>query len=1055
MILTAALLFHTAYPGHAAQITEPIQPTEETAESVPATEPTGTETAETEPVSTEETTDPTESPTEESTEPQETEIQERIPDEAWPAETVPEETLPEDTVPEESLPEERLPEETLAEESVNGEGAFAGAEAVLSLAEPVGLPEGLPWNLYFGLLHAHTNISDGLGTVEEAFLQASGVEGLDFFAVTDHSNSFDNANAGAITLDGTAVSTEWAAGKAAASAVTDGDFVGIFGYEMTWQEGWGLGHINTFNTPGWQSRNQEDFSTLTGYYDALTTVPGSISQFNHPGPDYGEFENFTHYSAEYDKVLNLLEVGGEGNFTAYSYYTKALDAGWHVAPTNNRNEHNGNWGTTGTGRTVILAKNLTESSLYEAMSQRRVYATEDNDLSIFYTLDGHIMGSIIGSGNTHRIQVWLADPTDFSPCTLQVIADGGTVVTSQSADAAGLTELTVPGGYGFYYLRITQADGDIAVTAPVWTEDYRDMGISSFTADTQVPVQGKELTLTVTLFNDESLPLVLQTAEIYADEEKICNMTEPGTVASTGSFSLPVSYIHDGLGSVTFRAVVTGTVNGSVRTWEKTLTLSFRPKNLTADILVDGSHSSLNADNLQNLYTLAGQYALEVTVFTDTMPQSGKILIVPPPERAFDEEFLLNVAAFVKTGGTLVVCGTADSTGETAFQLNRLLSAAGSSMWLFADTAVDEIHNGGSVDALYPAVFNQNAELCQTLTSEQYYVHVKGCTVNPGSGTWLVKGEWSSCSTATGESAPVLMAWEKPSTGGTILAAGTLFLEDSAMPLPKNRWDPSKANQTILETLLGIKRAALTVSPIGTVRKGEAGTVYRVKGYATSGTANKYNTFPETLYLQDDTGGIALVSFRASGIPVGTPLEATGYLDKQGENPVLSVMDYRVLPEASYRYDPDPMEHKQAMNYAARGGSLTQIQAKVTSVTFTGDGLGVSRFTLTDANGDKATVIIEDNILSGSRGTNTLAKQVKAGRQVRATGLLHKDSNGISVLRVRNCEEVVYVPPVPRPGQNPPTGDPVYFFAGIAPASAATLAGLLYRRPGKRKSRAR
>ena len=149
------------------------------------------------------------------------------------------------------------------------------------------------------------------------------------------------------------------------------------------------------------------------------------------------------------------------------------------------------------------------------------------------------------------------------------------------------------------------------------------------------------------------------------------------------------------------------------------------------------------------------------------------------------------------------------------------------------------------------------------------------------------------------------------------------------------------------------------------------------------------------------------------------------------------------------------MEHKQAMNYAARGGSLTQIQAKVTSVTFTGDGLGVSRFTLTDANGDKATVIIEDNILSGSRGTNTLAKQVKAGRQVRATGLLHKDSNGISVLRVRNCEEVVYVPPVPRPGQNPPTGDPVYFFAGIAPASAATLAGLLYRRPGKRKSRAR
>ena len=48
------------------------------------------------------------------------------------------------------------------------------------------------YQLYFGQLHAHTNLSDGTGTVEQAYDHASKVENLDFLALTDHSNSFDN-----------------------------------------------------------------------------------------------------------------------------------------------------------------------------------------------------------------------------------------------------------------------------------------------------------------------------------------------------------------------------------------------------------------------------------------------------------------------------------------------------------------------------------------------------------------------------------------------------------------------------------------------------------------------------------------------------------------------------------------------------------------------------------------------------------------------------------------------------------------------------------------------
>ena len=47
------------------------------------------------------------------------------------------------------------------------------------------------YGLYFGQLHAHTNLSDGTGTVEQAFEHAANVENLDFLALTDHSNSFE------------------------------------------------------------------------------------------------------------------------------------------------------------------------------------------------------------------------------------------------------------------------------------------------------------------------------------------------------------------------------------------------------------------------------------------------------------------------------------------------------------------------------------------------------------------------------------------------------------------------------------------------------------------------------------------------------------------------------------------------------------------------------------------------------------------------------------------------------------------------------------------------
>ena len=124
-------------------------------------------------------------------------------------------------------------------------------------------------------------------------------------------------------------------------------------------------------------------------------------------------------------------------------------------------------------------------------------------------------------------------------------------------------------------------------------------------------------------------------------------------------------------------------------------------------------------------------------------------------------------------------------------------------------------------------------------------------------------------------------------------------------------------------------------------------------------------------------------------------------------------------------------------------------EGRVTDVTYSVGGKGVSRITLKDGNGDLAEILIENGIVSGADGENDLASQVKEGRTVRAIGILHLDGNGTPVLRVRNCDEVVYVPPVPvslGSRRNPRTGDLIWIAVGVMVLSGIALAVLLRRK---------
>ena len=145
---------------------------------------------------------------------------------------------------------------------------------------------------YRGLLHAHTSNSDGHGTYEDAYYLSKYKAELDFFAITEHSNYFDNDLK--CTLDDASFSEKWTnLINCSKKYTTNGEFIALDGFEMTYSSKVKnpKGHINIFNTDGFVSRNDETLD-LKNFYSLISNYDDLIGQFNHPGSRFGDFEDF-------------------------------------------------------------------------------------------------------------------------------------------------------------------------------------------------------------------------------------------------------------------------------------------------------------------------------------------------------------------------------------------------------------------------------------------------------------------------------------------------------------------------------------------------------------------------------------------------------------------------------------------------------------------------------------------------------------------------------------------------------------------------------------------
>ena len=985
--------------------------------------------------------------------------EESLPETSVPGESLPEESLPEVTVPGESLPEESLPAETVSEETIPAEAIpeeTIPPDVIPEETRPADIlpiqeePEIPGPGLYFGLLHSHSSISSETLSVEEVFAAASRIPGLDFFAVTDHSHSFDNHLAGFIGTDGCSISADWSAGKAAAAAVTDTSFVGIYGYEMSWPANMQIGHISTFCTPGFQSWQQDSFqkysSALQNYYNALSSVPNSFSQFNHPGTRYGTFLDF-EYSETADRGVTLLETGAGED--PYTFYIAALDLGWHLAPTGSHN-------ASSSARTVVYAQSLTEACLYDALRHYRVYTTGDADLEILYTMNGHFMGSRLKRrhiGDTIQISVSLKDPTDEAIGLVEVITNGGVAAANQTLSASsGTLEFSLPVNSGYYCLRITQPDGDTAITAPIWVDTEEHLGISGLTCETPIPVQNEETMLNLELYNGEDADFIVTSLEILADGFPVSVSSDLSRIPAGSNISHRLSIAADCIGLTRLKLLLTGTIEDSIRTFEAALTINLHRSEQATSILVDGSHQNAGLDQLTRLkqMALAEQIRIDIAEngLSPELLKNCRFLLVSAPSKPFSEEFLEAVSEYAGYGGSVIICGQGnhpdDGFSSTA-ELNRLLCRMGSSMRMRVDTLQDPVTNAADPYLLFPDDIHYESDWCEGVSENQVFRFSYGCSVDPGNGIWLVRGRNTTDVTDTGSEpdGPIMLARESLPGGGSVLVSGSLFLTDADLEEPKNIFDEAFANRTIAQNLLGIGGQVLPLSTIAQARTAALGTPVRIRGYATTGTSNPYNTFPDMLYLQDDTGGIVITPFPADKIQQGTPLEIIGFAGNPGSNRAVKLSSFQVLDTGLYQYPPMTGSWSALLDPVRNSQRLIQVEGTCREIYCREDDT-LAGCLLEDENGNTFRIKVEDYIFNGSDGENKLHKKIRKGRTVRAIGLLHVDTYGETVLRVRNCEEVVWVPP--RDYWNPPTGDHLLPYAMFCTCSSLAALLLLKRR---------
>lgn len=352
--------------------------------------------------------------------------------------------------------------------------------------QSVRLPEPPQYQVYFGELHGHTNLSDGGPSIDDYFTGLRDKAELDFGALSDH----DHGGVGKPEL--------WDAGKweltkqKVREYYEPGKFTTILAYErdsypfynnlvIYYRGGDGEmlrgvrdGEITREELHRWLAREDlvlvpHDTNILSSGADFLAMDMDDMVPIIQV---YGRSSSCTEYMG--DPLAILLGDDCEGG-----HWQDALKRGARMGCIACSDDHGGNGGlVTGTfpygcpGITGVWAESNTREAIFDALKARRCYGYMGGQngragrVTVDFRIDGHYMGEeITVSGDP---SIYYKIQADVPVETVTVVKNCRDYLILRRKNEQLFYDYRQEQESDCYYLRVKLADGRQAWTSPIW-----------------------------------------------------------------------------------------------------------------------------------------------------------------------------------------------------------------------------------------------------------------------------------------------------------------------------------------------------------------------------------------------------------------------------------------------------------------------------------------------------------------------------------------------------------------------------------------------------------
>jgi len=355
---------------------------------------------------------------------------------------------------------------------VNSPGLYA-LRVTGSLESPI-LPlvvvekpaSGASWRLYWGDFHGHTELSDGAGTVEDYFDFARYEAGLDIGAATDH--------------DWLLSDPDWESLVSAADgAYEPGRFVTFAAYEWSEHSAAGGDH-NVYYVSGTPeifrcSRSiRPDTRTLAHLSRAIGER--NVLLIPHVG---GRRANWDRVDPERLSVCEIASVHGWNE----SFGVEGLKKDHLVGFIGSSDSHTGHPGRAHPapptfavkpgGLAGVWATELTRQGIARAVRDRRTLATTGERIFMDVRVAGEMMGSEVNARAGVEVVARVAGTALIESVEIQ--RGSQTVYRAEPRSMAFTLRWTDPQPESErtpYYIRVTQTDGHMAWSSPVWVNPF-------------------------------------------------------------------------------------------------------------------------------------------------------------------------------------------------------------------------------------------------------------------------------------------------------------------------------------------------------------------------------------------------------------------------------------------------------------------------------------------------------------------------------------------------------------------------------------------------------